>query len=421
MTENAQGLRNWSGNFQYGTTNIHHPETVEQVQEVTQRLPKLKMLGTRHCFNRIADSNDNLLMFDRLPHVIELDRERKQVTISSNVTYGELAPVLQREGFALPNLASLAHITVVGACLTATHGSGVRNQTLASSVAAFDVVTANGELVTFSREKDGERFLGAVVNLGALGAIVRLTLDLLPAFEVRQLVYEKLPFTEVVAHFDEIMSFAYSVSLFTTWQHDYVNQVWLKLRSDETAPQEFFGGAAATRKMHPISEMPAENCTEQLGVLGAWHERLPHFRIEALPSAGDELQAEFFVARAQAPEALQAVFAMRDEILPYLMTSEIRSVAADQFWMSPYRQQDSVGIHFTMKLDVPAVMNLLPKIDRALAPFSPRPHWGKLFTLAPEYVRSRYEMLPQFKQLVSEYDPDGKFRNPYLDAILGDD
>jgi xylitol oxidase len=418
MAEIAAKIKNWAGNYAYSTGNLHHPETVEQIQALVKRNKKLKVLGTRHSFNSIADSTENLILLDRLERVIDLEPEQKRVSISGNVTYGELSPVLHREGFALHNLASLAHISVAGACATATHGSGVRNQGLGVAVSRLEIVTANGNLVTLSREKDGERFDGAVVSLGALGVVVNLTLDLLPNFEARQHVYEALPYSQLEAHFSEIVSAAYSVSLFTTWQSSDINQVWLKQRGDEAPRTDFFGATPASRKMHPIAEIPAENCTEQLGVAGPWHERLPHFRIDALPSAGDELQSEYFVPRERAVEALHALSGLREEFAPYLLVSEIRTIAADNFWMSPCYHQDSVGFHFTWKQDVPAVMKLLPLIEARLAPFTVRPHWGKLFTMDSHRLRLLYEKFPDFQELVREYDPDGKFRNAFLDAVL---
>jgi len=261
-----------------------------------------------------------------------------------------------------------------------------------------------------------------VVNLGGLGVVVGLTLDLLPNFEIRQFVYEKLPVAEVEAHFDNIVSSAYSVSLFTTWRKDYVDQVWLKRRGDEVIPagyaENFFGAIPATQAMHPIGEMSAENCTGQLGVLGAWHERLPHFRIDALPSAGNELQTEYFVPRAQAAAVFRTISSLSGEITPHLLVSEIRTVAADNLWMSPAYHRDNVGFHFTWKQHTPEVMRLLPRIEAELASFDVRPHWGKLFTVDPQQIRATYEKLPQFDALLREFDPEGKFRNAYLDAVL---
>lgn len=418
----AARLKNWAGNYEYSTDNVHHPETVEQLQALVKTLGKLRVLGTRHCFNDLADSSENLIVLDRLDKVIEVDRDNNQVRISGNVTYGELCPVLHHEGYALHNLASLAHISVVGACTTATHGSGVHNQSLAAAVSGMDVVTANGDLVSLTR--DGERFEGVVVNLGGLGVVVGLTLDLLPNFEMRQFAYEKLPVAQVEVHFDDIVSSAYSVSLFTTWQKDFVDQVWLKRRADEVIPvgyaENFFGALPAKQPMHPIGGMSAENCTAQLGALGAWHERLPHFRIDALPSAGNELQTEYFVPRTQAVDVFRTISKLSAEITPHLLVSEIRTVAADNLWMSPAYHRDNVGFHFTWKQHTRDVMRLLPVIEAELAPFNVRPHWGKLFTCSPQKIGSAYEKLPQFEALLREYDPNGKFRNAYLDAILNE-
>ena len=411
---------NWAGNYEYGTRHVSMPETVEQIQQLVAQSKKLKVLGTRHSFNGIADSDEHLISLERLPRVVDIDSERQRVSISANVTYGELCRQLHPAGFALHNLASLPHISVAGACATATHGSGVNNKSLAGAVSEMEIVTASGDVVTVSREQSGDAFVGMVVHLGGLGVITRLQLDLIPAFEMYQVIYEQLPFTELEAHFDAIMSSAYSVSLFTNWQTENIPQVWLKTRVEgNVTPQpEFFGAKAAQKPLHPIAGFSAETCTEQMGVPGAWHERLPHFRFEGTPSAGNELQSEYFVPRHHAIEALRAVHSLRDKIAPHLWVSEIRTVAADDFWMSPCYQRDSVAIHFTWKPNWAEVRQVLPQIESALAPFDARPHWGKLFSIPPQKLQALYEKLPDFRQLLQHYDPQGKFRNAFLDTHL---
>jgi alditol oxidase len=274
-----------------------------------------------------------------------------------------------------------------------------------------------------ARDKDPD-FYGAVVGLGALGVVTKVTLDLVPAFEVRQDVYLNLPMAQLESHFDEIMSGGYSVSLFYDWQTENINQVWLKrvVREGEeiTAEPEYFGSTLADRNVHPIIELSAENCTEQMGVTGPWYDRLPHFKMNFTPSSGEELQAEFFVPRQHAVEAIKAVTSLRDEIKPVLMITEIRTIDADNFWMSPCYHQQCVAIHFTLKQDFEGVNALLPKIEDKLAPFSVKPHWGKLFTITPTTLRSRYEKIGDFEQLISRFDPEGKFRNDFLNMnVLG--
>ena len=415
-------LKNWAGNFEYGTERLYSANSLEQVRQFVKKQSKLKVLGTRHCFNNIADSTHNLLSLKSMDQVVGLDAEARTVTVAAGMNYGQLCPHLHSKGFALHNLASLPHISIAGSCSTATHGSGVKNGNLATAVSGLEIVTAAGEVVRLSRQEDGETFQGAVVGLGALGVITKITLDIQPTFMMRQYVYENLPLSQLKDHFEAIESSAYSVSLFTDWQRQRLNEVWLKSRMDEgqafDARPEFFGAKLATKNLHPIAELSAENCTEQMGVPGPWYERLPHFRMGFTPSAGKELQSEYFVPRQHAVEAILAVERLRDQVSPHLMISEIRTIAADNLWLSPCYKQPCVTIHFTWKQDWPAVRKLLPVIEKELAPFSARPHWGKLFTSSPAQLKSVYAKLPEFTQLSKKYDPQGKFRNQFLNSNI---
>jgi xylitol oxidase len=412
-------LTNWAGNLSYGTDHLHEAASIEQIRSLLRTEDKVKVLGTRHCFNSIADSRHNLLSLKPMHEVVALDAGARTVTVDAGITYGQLCPYLDSQGFALHNLASLPHISIAGACSTATHGSGEKNGNLATAVSALEMVTADGDVVKLSRKDDGEVFQGAVVGLGALGVITRVTLDVQPTYAMRQYVYEDLPLDQMKEHFDDIQSSAYSVSLFTDWQRRRINELWIKSRVADgqafAAPPEFFGAKLATRNLHPIIELSAENCTEQMGVPGPWYERLPHFRWGFTPSAGKELQSEYLLPRRNAVDAILAVERLRDQVTPHLLISEIRTIAADNLWMSTCYRQPSVAIHFTWKQDWPAVRRLLPVIEKELSPFQPRPHWGKLFTLSPVGLRSRYERLEDFIRLATKYDPKGKFRNDFLD------
>ena len=415
-------LKNWAGNYVYRAGQIHEPETVEQIQEIVARSPKVKALGTRHSFNDIADSPGDLVSLSKFDKFLEVDPERRTVTVEAGVRYGRLAQWLHGAGYALHNLASLPHISVAGAVATATHGSGDRHGNLATAVSALELVTGNGELVILSREKDRDQFEGAVVGLGGLGIITKLTLDISPTFQMQQDVYENLPFTALEGYYEELTSNLYSVSLFTDWRDSMIQQVWLKRHVPDgisvRAEPDLFGARLATNNLHPIRNISAENCTEQLGVCGPWFERLPHFRMEFTPSVGEELQSEYFVAREQAFAAFRAIDQLSETIAPLLQISEIRTIAADHLWMSPCYQRDSVAIHFTWKQDWDGVRNVLPMIENALAPFEARPHWGKLFTMSPDRIQSLYGRLPDFRKLLQHYDPQEKFRNTFLDKYI---
>jgi len=418
----AAKLENWAGNLEYGTDELFSASSLDAVRSRVREQSKLKVLGTRHCFNNIADSKNSFLSLKTMDDVVALDPAAHTVTIHAGMTYGQLCPYLDAKGFALHNLASLPHISVAGACSTATHGSGEKNGNLSTAVSALEMVTAAGDLVILSRAKDADAFHGAVVGLGALGVITKLTLDIQPTYKMRQYVYENLPLSAVKDHFDAIESSAYSVSLFTDWQKQRINEVWIKSREEKEqafdATPEFYGATRATKNLHPIAELSAENCTEQMGVPGPWYERLPHFRMGFTPSAGKELQSEYFVPRQHAVEAILAVERLRDQVSPHLLITEIRAIAADQLWMSPCFEQPCVTIHFTWKPDWPAVSKLLPVIEKELAPFHARPHWGKLFTTSPTELKAIYKKMPEFVELSKKYDPQGKFHNEFLNKNI---
>jgi len=415
-------LKNWSGNLEYSTGNVVYPESVEQVQAFVAKADKIRALGSQHCFNRIADSPHELLSTKNLNKVVALDTAKKTVTVEAGIRYGTLGEYLQGKGYGLHNLASLPHISVAGSIATATHGSGVKNGNLATAVSGIEFVTAAGEVVNLSKEKDGDQFLGAVVGLGGLGVVTKVTLDVQPTYQVRQYVYENLPFAELEKNFEAIMSSGYSVSLFTNWQKNNVSEVWVKSLIAEGKPApikpEFYGAKLARKNLHPIVELAAENCTEQMGVPGPWHERLPHFRMNFTPSSGKELQSEFFVPFSNAFAALKAINSMGDKWIQDLFISEVRTIAADDLWMSPCYKRPSVAIHFTWKQNTDSVMKLIPLVEEQLAPYGARPHWGKLFTIPPPQLRSRYDRYADFQQLLGQYDPKGKFRNEFLDLNL---
>jgi xylitol oxidase len=322
----------------------------------------------------------------------------------------------------LHNLASLPHISVAGAISTATHGSGVHNGNLATAVSAIEAITASGETIRLSRQRDGERFLAAVVGLGGVGVLTSVTLDLQPTYQVAQSVYENLSLDRLKDHLEEIFASGYSVSLFTDWQQHRATQVWIKRRlaagDANTWQPEFFGAKLATRKLHPLDGHDAESCTEQQGIPGPWYERLPHFRMNFTPSSGRELQTEYFVPRDRGYEAILAVEELRDRITPHLFITELRAIAPDNLWMSMAYRRPSLAIHFTWKPEWPEVSQVLPLIEKQLEPFAARPHWAKLFTMAPERLQSRYAKLGDFKAQLRHYDPDGKFRNEFLSHNL---
>jgi alditol oxidase len=424
---------NWAGNIGFPGV-LHEPAGLEDLRRLLGSGERLRVVGTGHSFSDVAVPAPGgpagaQVSLARMPVVRELDTARGLARVSAGLRYGEVAPWLHEHGSALHNLGSLPHIAVAGACSTGTHGSGDRSGILATAVRALRVVTVGGDVLELSRDGEGpgcgSEFAGAVVALGGIGVVTEVTLAVEPTYDVVQTVYDDLPFAAAVEHLDEIMSAAYSVSLFHRWLGDVVDSVWLKTRVDTSGgpadplPEDVFGARRAVGTQSPIRGGDTDPLTEQ-GTPGPWHTRLPHFRLGFTPSAGDELQTEYLVPRHRAADALVALRDMESDIAAALLVTEVRSMAADDLWLSGAYGTDAVGVHFTWKPDPQAVLPLLPRIEERLLPLGARPHWGKVFAAAPDAVRPLYPRLDDARRLLAAFDPDGLLSNAFLDAYVRD-
>jgi alditol oxidase len=414
--ETAGTVTNWARTITYTAREYHRPRTLDALAALVAGSARVRVLGSGHSFNRIADPGPDgvLLSTAGLPRLIDVDTAARTVRVSGGVRYAELARTVHAHGLALHNMASLPHISVAGSVATGTHGSGVDNGPLASAVREVEMVLADGRAGTMGR--DDPRFDGVVTSLGALGVVTALTLDLEPAYEVEQRVYTELPLEGL--DFDAVAAAGYSVSLFTDWRKPGFRQVWVKRRTDRPAV-DFPWAAPEAGPLHPVPGMPAQNCTEQLGVPGPWHERLPHFRAEFTPSSGEEIQSEYLLPRSAALDALHAIDGIRETVAGVLQTCEVRTVAADTQWLSPAHGRDSVALHFTWVPDETAVLPVVRRLEEVLDPFDPRPHWGKVFEIPSAVLRGRYGRLYDFRALVRRVDPSGTFANAFVRDLLG--
>lgn len=414
-------LQNWAGNIRFSPSRFEAPATLDEARAVVAAAPRLRVLGSGHSFNTIAASEATMISLAGIEPEVNINALTGTVRASGWITYAALGDAVHRAGFALHNMASLPHISVAGSIATGTHGSGNGNGNLATAVAAIEFIGPDGELRTVAR--GDEDFPGSVVHLGALGVVHAVTLDLVPGFEMRQYVYDRLAFDQAITHFDELTSAAYSTSLFTAWGAEPEFQYWVKQRTaDQTHPfpkANWYGAPLADGPRHPVPGVDPTACTEQQGQTGPWHERLPHFKPEFTPSSGDELQSEFLIDRADAPAALEAMAGLGDKLGSVVQICELRTMKGDDLWLSPAFGRDTVGLHFTWVSDFEAVEPVMSALEGALEPFSPRPHWGKLFSIPIDEVSSRYPRMGDFEKLRARVDPEGKFTNDFSAAVTG--
>jgi alditol oxidase len=409
-----EGERNWAGCYTYRAARLHLRTSIDELRRVVAGAAKVHALGARHSFNGVADTAGDLIDISGIRSEFVIDRERRIVTVGAGTRYGELAGFLQAQGFALQNLASLPHISVAGAIATGTHGSGDGNGTLATAVAGLEIVTADGDLVEIKRGEPG--FSGMIVGLGAFGVATRITLDIEPSFEMRQDAFAGLPWEGLLANFDTIMAAAYSVSLMTMWSGDTVDRLWLKTRLVDGEPSrvaaEHFGATIASRASPGAVDV--DDSLNPFGIPGPWSERLCHFRCDREPGPTTQIQSEYMVPRSQAIAALTRLRAIGDRIDRHLIISEIRTVAADDLWLSPSYGHDTVALHFTWKPEPDAIDAITAEIETLLLPLGARPHWGKLMHARAEGIARLYPRLSDFRRLADEYDPAGMFRNRFL-------
>lgn len=406
----------WAGHRTYGSRGVVAPRSLDQLRGLVTSGEQVRALGSRHSFNDLADSPGLLVSLEALetePVLVASDDDGARVRVSAATRYGTLGPWLHARGWALGALASLPHISVAGAVATGTHGSGDAIGSLASAVEAVRIMDGRGELVELRRGDPD--FPGAVVALGALGVVVDLEFAVHPTYDVAQTVLDDVPLAAALADLDRVWSSATSVSAFTRW--DGTCMLWRKQRADVGGLGDVsgLGGQPADGPRHPIAGVDAAACTEQLGVPGPWFARLPHFRLEFTPSAGAELQSEYLLPREAAAEAITAVTPVMTQARDLVLVSEIRSIAADDLWLSGEYGRETIGLHTTWRQDVPGVMAVLAQVEQVLAPFQARPHWGKLFVrtdladLYPRWVDAR--------ALIAGHDPRGIFSGPFLERV----
>jgi FAD/FMN-containing dehydrogenase len=362
---------NWAGNIRYSARELHRPASIEELRRIVSASRGLRALGSRHSFSGIADTPGDLVETTSLPRRLDIDSDAAAATISAGTRYGEFAPELDRAGWAISNMGSLPHITVGGAIATGTHGSSDVTGTLAGQVRGLEI-----------------------------------------RFEMRQDIYSSFSWSTMLEHLDEITASAYSVALHTRFTGETFGSAWLKAIGE--LPPELLGARPVVPEQ--VVDESLDAGTRKGGVPGPWQERLPHFKLGFTPSHGDELQSEYFVPRPQAAESLEALHRIGERIEPHLHVSEIRTVAAEDLWLSGSEGRDVLSIGFTWRNHPREVEALLPVVEDLLLPLGARPHWGKRFFTRE--LDALYPRLDDFRTLADRWDPRGKLRNRWLDRRI---
>lgn len=407
-------LSNWGGNLVYGSGAIEAPATIEELSEII-RSGKVRPIGTMHSFSKVVVGEGTLVSAAGLAFEPALDKASSTVKVSAATRFGDLALFLEKNGVALKNMGSLPHISIAGAAATGTHGSGDKNQILSSSLSAYSFLNSKGELVRYQR--GDENFEACRVGLGAYGLWVSVELDVVPSFQIRQDVYLDIPWEVFYEDPTNLTSAGYSVSLFTKWGEVSIDQVWVKALPGDKAGLPIAGISPEKTSRKELAPGVGDNLTQQGGVEGPWLDRLPHFRLDATPSAGNEIQTEYFIQRKNIVGAVKAVNKIAEQINHTLIITEVRTIAQDDAWLSPMNRGDSVALHFTWVNDTPAVDKAVAALEEVLAEFDPIPHWGKVHHFDKSKLEKVHARLGKARAVFDELDPEGVFNTEYLKSL----
>ena len=403
-------MKNWAGNIEYSSSTIVKPSSLEELSDIVRINDKVHAIGGCNSFNRIGDTEGVHILMNNFKD-ISYCGIKHEVTCQAGVSFLELCLALDGWERAILNLPTLTHISVVGGCTTGTHGSGTSN--ISSIVTAISIMDSEGEIVQYRKDKD-DNFYGKIINFGCLGIVIDITLSTVPEYFLRQTVYQNLQFKDYFENFEDIHYYqSYSTSCFTDYKKD-IKQVWVK-DMDDHGPK-FYGAYRQRKQLHPTN-IDADDCTMQMGVLGKWFERLPLRGLSegTLKDSERELQCEYFVDKRHAVESIERLKYLVNKMRYFddiLVHSEFRTVDSDQVWMSPAFDRDCVSLHFSWKPNERAVKKVIPLIENELDEFEPRAHWGKMFRWT-----TPHPMLHHFRRLMMEMDPEEKFRNDFVEDI----
>jgi len=412
-------MKNWAGNLTFSGKEYIEVDSISRLQSVVSKASGVKVLGTGHSFSDIADTTQTQISIKNLSNEIEIDSIKKVALVPAGMQYADVCRYLEKRGWALFNTASLGEITVAGAILTGTHGSGSYNPILSDCVEGIEMVLASGEIFNLLRE-DSKEFSGFVVSLGALGVFTKLKLKIVESFSIKQFIYENIGMQSIAENFEAIFDKAYSVSYFSNWEKNTTGQIWMKFLDDNNLaelPSVWLGGNIANANQHPVKTNDPSPCTDQMGVSGKWLYRLPHFKLDCSPASGDEVQTEYLVNRTYVREYIAGLSNIGDEIAARVYATEIRTIKSDDLWLSGAHGRQTVGFHFTWKKS-DSLHKFLPKVEEILGEHDGRPHWGKLFSTPRENLMGRYPKYSHFEELLKKYDPDKKFRNSFINRYF---
>ena len=437
MTRPGGTWQNWARTERVRPTTVEYPSTIEavrrSVRSAAARGRPIKAVGTGHSFTGIAVAPGTLLEMTELSRLVSVDRDRQRARLLAGTRLHRIPALLAPYGLAMANLGDIDRQSISGAISTGTHGTGSRFGGIATQVVAATLVTAGGELLTVSEDENADLLPAVALGLGALGILVDVTIQCVPAF-VLEAVERPEPLDSVV---DDVVSRADAVDHFEFYWFPHTDTALTKTNTRLPAGSPTKPLSAASRLVDDVlvgnvvhqsvcsAGRAAPGLVPGINRLSAkvWGDRTfsdASHRVFATSRGVRFREMEYAVPLDRLASAFRGVQRVIDEHGWRIeFPIEVRTAAADDLWLSTATGRPSgyLAVHRYWKTDH---TEYFAAVEEVMLAHEGRPHWGKLHTLDASALRARYPRFDDFTALRDRLDPDRAFRNPYLGRVLGE-
>jgi len=420
---------NWGKNQTCTAENFLQPQTEAEIIEAVKTSNKIRVVGTGHSWSAICLTDHSLINFDLYNKVLNINKEKLQVTVQSGIKLWQLNGLLDKEGLALRNLGSISDQSLAGAISTATHGTGINYPILGSQIQQLSIIKANGEKLVLDCVFDAEVFNTALVSLGALGILSEITLNVVPAFNLNEQNYVT-KFDDVIDKLDEFVA---DTDHFKLWWFPHVDEVvvYNYRRTHEPANDSRF----RQWLMDEVLSVLVYRILIRMGHINRnWRKWINKLLVTKLIMPLNRIEKSYQVFNVPAPpphRETEWAFDIRiakDLLREYkqmINTSEhrinflqeIRFTKGDSYTLSPCNGRNTIWLG-VYNADNYGWDTLLADFEQLAKRYNGRPHWGKEFNADSIYISTQYSGVEKFNALRKEWDPEGKFENDYIAKLF---
>lgn len=422
-------FKNWAGNVSNIVKCYVQPETEAELIEIIKSSDSIKVVGTAHSWSPIHQSQHTILNLDLYNKILLTDKIQHIIKVQAGIKIWQLNEYLDKQGLALKNLGSIDQQSIAGAISTGTHGTGIAFQVLASQIIEFSLIKADGEKINIHKEKNKELFNATIINLGALGIISEITLQVCPSFNLHEYT-TTLPFDEVIENLDKHLEENNHFKLW--WLPPTDDIVVFRFNKTEKAINDtkirqflqdkilsvyiyrFFVWIA--KLIPPFAKFLNKLLT--LNMKGPIDRIQKSYKVHIVPEPPLHRETEWTFELSKAKEILKAYKKFITENKYNLnFIQEIRFTKADDFWLSACYKRDSIWLGL-YAYEHENWDKALQEYEDFAKKYDGRPHWGKEFSRDKNYIKQQYAKYDDFKEIKQAFDPSGKFSNAYLKDIF---